>query len=136
MGTKGDGDQLSFIAVKDPTFHKYFMTMCPTYGFIDRANGLLNRGMDFKREYTALISAAWDIDRAYDRFLTDPEADIEKYVNVVGFDSGDPNALKQRDELLKTLAKASKDNNIRKRFLGDMSDKDIIKGINDGTIEF
>ena len=61
-----DGDQLSFIAVNDPEFHKLFMTLCPTYTFIDRSNGKFNDNMTFKREYAALISAAWEIDKVYD----------------------------------------------------------------------
>lgn len=112
------------------------MTMCPTYGFIDRANGLLNRGMDFKREYSAILSAAWDIDRSYDRYLTDPEADAEKFINVVGFGSGDPSSLKRRDDTLRALAKTNKNNNVRKRFLGNMSEKDVDQGIKDGTLNF
>lgn len=70
-----DGDQLSFIAVNDPNFHGMFMTMCPTYTFIDRANGKFNSNMTFKREYSALISAAWEIDKVYDQYLSNPESE-------------------------------------------------------------
>lgn len=73
--TKSDGDQLSFIAQNDPNFHGLFMTMCPTYTFIDRANGKFNSNMSFKREYCALISAGWEIDKVYDQYLSNPEAE-------------------------------------------------------------
>ncbi len=84
-GDQNDGDQLSFIAVNDPAFHPMFMTMCPTYTFIDRANGKFNSNMSFKREYSALISAAWEIDKIYDQYLSNPEAETSPEV-ILGID--------------------------------------------------
>lgn len=78
-----DGDQLSFIVQNDPNFHGMFMTMCPTYTFIDRANGKFNSNMSFKREYSALISAAWEIDKVYDNYLSNPEAETSPE-NILG----------------------------------------------------
>ena len=48
------------------------MTMCPTYSFLDRADARFNRGMDFKKDYAAIISYAWDIDMAIARYRENP----------------------------------------------------------------
>lgn len=60
--------------------------MCPSYAFIDRADGRVNRAMDFKKDYSGLISAAWDIDNAYDRYLNNPEEDSYDLIKKLGLD--------------------------------------------------
>lgn len=60
--------------------------MCPSYAFIDRADGRVNRAMDFKKDYSGLISAAWDIDNAYDRYLNNPEEDSYDLIKQLGLD--------------------------------------------------
>ena len=62
------------------------MPMCPSYAFIDRADGRVNRAMDFKKDYSGLISAAWDIDNAYDRYLNNPEEDSYDLIKQLGLD--------------------------------------------------
>lgn len=57
--------------------------MCPTYTFIDRADGKFNRAMGFEKDYSALVSAAWDIDNYFDEYLNSPDADsYEKLSNL------------------------------------------------------
>lgn len=72
LGADFDGDQLSIYMPKDSEFHKYFLTMCPTYTFIDRANGKYNEAMSYKREYVALLACGWEDDKVCDRYLTSP----------------------------------------------------------------
>lgn len=60
------------------------MTMCPSYAFIDRADGKVNGAMDFKKDYSGLISAAWDIDTKYDAFLNNPEEDSYTVLKSMG----------------------------------------------------
>lgn len=100
-----------------------FMSMCPTYTFIDRANGRFNENMTFKREYAALISAAWEIDRAYDMYLkdVDPIPGEPNPLQKIGlYREDDENGLEKRAELIKRLVRTDKSNAFRKRILGDM----------------
>lgn len=79
-----DGDQTTAVLSKNTTYHAIFMPMVPTYAFIDRANGRFNRAMEFKKDYAAIISVAYDIDRLYDRYLTDPDADSYEALKSLG----------------------------------------------------
>ena len=109
--------------------------MCPTYTFIDRANGRFNENMTFKREYAALISAAWEIDRAYDAYLrdADPTPGEPNPLQKIGlYREDDENGLERRAELIKKLVRADKGNAFRKRILGDLeedTDDDTIMNI-------
>ena len=81
------------------------MPMVPTYAFIDRANGKFNRAMDFKKDYAAIISAAYDIDRKYDQYLTDPDADSYEALRSVGIDtsSSSEDVIEQRNKLIRDI---------------------------------
>lgn len=81
-----DGDQCTTAGCRNPKYHKFFITMCPTYAFIDRADGRFNRAMGFMKDYSALISAAWDIDSAYHQFLISPDADSYEALHELGLD--------------------------------------------------
>lgn len=129
-----DGDQLTLIACKDSMFHKYFLTMCPTYTFIDRANGKFNGAMDFKREYSALVAAGWEIDQAYDKYLKDPdENSYDQLVKLGLVDyNEDKNTIKQRNELISYVVQnLNKKHLFRKRFINDTLDAayDLYKGM-------
>lgn len=80
----GDGDQVTSVGCKNPKYHPLFITMCPTYAFIDRADGKFNRAMDFKKDYSALIAAAWDIDTAYESYNLNPCQETEEVLNQMG----------------------------------------------------
>lgn len=104
MAADYDGDQETYMSVKSPTYHPLFITMCPTYAFIDRADGKFNRAMDFKKDYAALVAAAWDIDTRYDKYLTDPDADSYDSMRALGLDSvTTKESLQQRDELIRDI---------------------------------
>lgn len=79
-----DGDQMTSAGCKNPKYHPLFITMCPTYAFIDRADGKFNRAMDFKKDYSALIAAAWDIDTAYESYNLNPCQETEEVLNQMG----------------------------------------------------
>ena len=80
------------------------MPMVPTYTFIDRATGRFNRAMGFKKDYAALISAAYEIDQCYDQFLTNPDEDSYDAMKRMGLDgSTTEESLQQRNELITSL---------------------------------
>lgn len=90
------------------SYHRLFMTMCPTYAFIDRANAKMNRAMDFKKDYSALISAAWDIDTRYDDYLNNPEAGTYQRLedlglSPVGTDDADEYTMEARRDLIERI---------------------------------
>lgn len=116
-----DGDQETLAAVKNAKYHKLFMPMCPTYTFIDRADGKFNRAMDFKKDYSAIISAAWEIDRTFDAYLSDPDQDSYEILEKAGLYSAttDADAAAQRMEFLERLVKANSDNPLKGRFIDD-----------------
>lgn len=122
-----DGDQLTYTAVKDPKFHPLFITMCPTYAFIDRANGRFNNAMDFKKDYAALISAAWEIDTAFDQYLNNMDEDSYRVIRDMGLvvPLEEDASAEERRVLLEKLAKSNKDNKFRKRFLGDVTVEEL-----------
>ena len=128
MGADFDGDQLTYIAIKDPAFHRLFLTMCPTYAFIDRANAKLNRAMGFKKDYAALVSAAWEIDTQYDQYLTSVDQDETAYCNLrdyglEGFDGDMSDDV--RNATIKKILRAKKDNHFRQRYYpGELEDFD------------
>ena len=64
---------MTYIAVKNPIFHSLFMTMCPTYAFIDRATGYFNKGMDFKKDYVALLSVGHDHLKLCSEYIENPD---------------------------------------------------------------
>ena len=94
--------------LKDPRFHGLFLTIVPTYQFIDRANGQFNSSCGFKKDYAALISAGWDIDTAIDEYLAYP--DESTYQNLVDMGVLGVNKQQMRDEReaqLRRLARAT-----------------------------
>ena len=95
-----DGDQCTTVSVKNPKYHPLFIKMCPTYAFINRSNGKFNSAMGFAREYAAIISALWDTDVEYNRYLTDPEADTYDTIRRLGIM---PTSSKEAEELAHTL---------------------------------
>lgn len=99
--------------------------MCPTYTFIDRATGKFNGAMDFKREYSAIVAAGWEIDQAYDRYLRDPDEDSYEQLVQLGLVDyeGEPEAMEQRNGLIKHLVqKVDKNNLFRKRYVTDLTE--------------
>lgn len=99
--------------------------MCPTYTFIDRANGKFNGAMDFKREYAALVAAAWEIDQAYEKYLKDPDEDsYDQLVKLHLADyEEDRDTMKRRNELITHMVQhVDKKNLFRKRFVNDLID--------------
>ena len=94
------------------------MTMCPTYAFIDRADGKFNRAMDFKKDYAALIAAAWDIDAAYDQFLSNPEAEHYEILKQMGLDDVENESARDRREMVfRTLMSGKVSGKFRDRFI-------------------
>lgn len=116
---------MTLAAVKDPMFHRYFLPMCPTYAFIDRANGKFNRSMDFKKDYAALLSAAWEIDNAYDGYLTHPEEESYQLIKSLGLDDTDSDSNETRKELIQKLVETDINNPFRKRFVGYLQTEDL-----------
>ena len=107
---------------KDSEFHKYFLTMCPTYTFIDRANGKYNEAMSFKREYVALIAYAWEIDRLYDRYLTNPiEETYDTLLEYGIVTEEDTEYSKERQaELIRFMCQnIDREHPFRKRYIND-----------------
>lgn len=102
---RDDGDQCSLIGVINRKYHKYFQTMCATYAFIDRADGHFNRSMAFAKDYSALIAAAYDVDSAYDQYLTNPEADAYETLKKMGLDftPTDETMRKRKEDIMRIL---------------------------------
>lgn len=98
--------QLSFISVNDPSFHEMFLTMCPTYTFIDRANGKFNSNMSFKREYGALVSAGWMIDQTYEKCGNDPSGESDPN-EILGIGNEEDNAflLTNREQQMRAFVR-------------------------------
>lgn len=97
--------------------------MCPTYAFIDRADGKLNRAMDFKKDYSALISAAWDIDSRYDAYLTNPEEDSYNNMTALGLDEiTSEESKRQRDNLIRALVEGRVRGRFGARYIGNIVD--------------
>ena len=108
--------------------------MCPTYTFIDRATGKINTNMSFKKDYSALISAAWEIDKAYNNYLSNLdgiEFDQSNHplMRLGIFEDSDRDAMKEREEILRKLVKAKPDNKFRKRMIGDATAEDLMLDI-------
>ena len=115
---KYDGDQLTGVASKNAKYHPLFITMCPTYAFIDRADGRFNRAMDFKKDYSALIAAAWDIDTVYDSYLTNPEAEVYNIMQQMGLDEVTNDlARDKRKHMFDLLASGQITGKFRDRFM-------------------
>ena len=81
-----DGDQVTALCVKNPAYLKYFMPLCPTYHYIDRADGQYARSMQFEKDYSAILSAAWSIDSAVSNYLENPDADTSELMHMLGID--------------------------------------------------
>lgn len=101
-----DGDQCTQVAVKNPKYHEHFMNLCPTYAFIDRADGRFNRAMGFKKDYAALISAGYDIDSAIDSYLNNPDENSDENLKAYGLDRSDNETREKRNEIIKTFLEA------------------------------
>lgn len=120
MRIKKSGDQLTLLANKNPKYHEIFMTMCPTYAFIDRANGKFNSAMGLKKDYAAIFSYAYDIDKAIDNFLCNPEADSYETMKELGIDLDDSiDTIKTEADVFDRIADPrTKDGSFKKRFEG------------------
>ena len=66
------GDQLTYAANKNPAFHKHFLTMCPSYAFVDRSTGYFNRSMGFEKDYAAILSVLWSISMTMENYFENP----------------------------------------------------------------
>lgn len=117
---KYDGDQVTLLANKNPKYHQYFLTMCPTYAFIDRANGKFNTAMGLKKDYAAILSYAYDIDRAVDAFLCNPEADSYETMKSLGIDIDNSiETIRLESEVFERIADPrTRDGAFKKRFEG------------------
>lgn len=62
------------------------MTMCPTYHYIDRADGHYARSMQFEKDYAAILSSAWDIDTAIAHYLNHGDVDSAELLKQLGID--------------------------------------------------
>ena len=74
--------------------------------------------MGFKKDYAALLAAAWDIDIMYDSFLTHPDEDSEAALRDMGLD--EITELDQQALREKTLEKLASD-----KFSGHFKDRYI-----------
>ena len=100
--------------------------MCPTYAFIDRANAKFNNAMTFQKDYAAIISYMWEIDTAYSSYLENPDADSYEVLRKLGLeDISDESTMKERDRLIKRLAKVDKSNKFRQQYLGDTDEDEV-----------
>ncbi|MCM1230063.1 MAG: hypothetical protein NC489_08020 [Ruminococcus flavefaciens] len=79
-----DGDQCTTVSVMNPKYHPLFITMDPTYAFVNRSNGKFNKGMGFMKDYAAILSTAWEYDVAYNNYLMDPEEDTFEIARKLG----------------------------------------------------
>ena len=83
--------------------------MCPTYHFIDRADAQYARSMQFEKDYSAILSAAWEMDSALDSYLKDPDSDSSDLMHALGLDEGmnDDRVVKLRKLLESSSTKGS-----------------------------
>ena len=81
---KCDGDQCTTVSVMNPKYHSLFITMVPTYAFINRSNGRFNKGMGFMKDYAAILSTAWEYDTVFDNYLTNPDDDTYEMARKLG----------------------------------------------------
>lgn len=100
------------------------MPMVPTYAFIDRATGYFNTAMNFKKDYAAILSFIYDLDRAIDNFLTDPESDSYTKMKELGIDNVDYNDEDEKHRIMKHKARVLEmvnklPSSLRRRFLMD-----------------
>ena len=81
--------------------------------------------MDFKKDYAALLSAAWEIDNAYDGYLTHPEEESYQLIKSLGLDDTDSDSNETRKELIQKLVETDINNPFRKRFVGYLRSEDL-----------
>lgn len=86
LGADYDGDQLTKIAVKNSRFHPYFMVMCPSYAFIDRATGYINRSMLHTKDYAAILAKICTIDSVCNDYLMSENAMTYNQMVQLGMD--------------------------------------------------
>ena len=111
---------MTFIGITNPAYHPLFLTMCPTYTFIDRADGYINRSMDFKKDYAALIAAAWDIDTRYDEYLTHADMDTYEAMKALHLDEATSEESKEiRDKLIRNILDGKIKGSFAKRYGGE-----------------
>ena len=91
--------------------------MSPTYAFIDRANGKFNTAMGFKKDYAAIISAAWDYDNAYDSYLRNPDENSYNELVALGLDFADTKANPTRQDILNQIIQLGPDHKFHQRFV-------------------
>ena len=74
--------------------------------------------MGFKKDYAALISAAYDIDRCYDQFLNDADADSYEMLKSMGLhpEDKDVDAVRARNELIRDIVNGEIDGPFARRF--------------------
>lgn len=119
------GDQETLASVKNPKYHPIFLPMCPTYTIIDRANGKFNKAMGFKKDIIAILSSAWEIDQAINKYLTDPDAESDEEMKLLGLVTGFMHETtdEEKEKYLNTIVSILTEiaPSFRKRFFSDES---------------
>ena len=72
------------------------MPLCPTYHYIDRADGGYARSAQFEKDYAAILSSAWDIDTAISRYVETPDADTSELLHLLGIDENRDSEYERR----------------------------------------
>ena len=111
-----DGDQATTVGQENPKYHKYFITMCPTYAYIDRADGKFNRAMGFMKDHAALIATAWDLDTAYDNYLMDPEENSYDVLARMGLEGAETRTTRAA-EISKLLHSSKTTGSFKERYV-------------------
>ena len=107
---KIDGDQLTLASIKGlGQLGPIFKVFDPRTMFVDRATGYMNRGMDLKRDYAAIHSAMWEIDRKLNDFLENRDGDSAGELADYGIDFLADSNTDIDENLKKTVNHMSKD---------------------------
>ena len=124
MAADFDGDQATTVGRENPKYHKYFMTMCPTYAYIDRADGKFNRAMGFMKDHAALIATAWDLDTAYDNYLMDPEENSYDVLARMGLEGAETRTSRSA-EIARLLQSSKTTGSFKERYV-DVSAESVV----------
>lgn len=124
MAADFDGDQATTVGRENPKYHKYFMTMCPTYAYIDRADGKFNRAMGFMKDHAALIATAWDLDTAYDNYLMDPEENSYDVLARMGLEGAETRTSRSA-EIARLLQSSKTTGSFKARYV-DVSAESVV----------
>ena len=116
------GDQETLACVKNPKYHEGFLTMCPTYTFINRADGLFNKDMGFQKDYAAILSSAYLIDVLINKYLTNPEEEGHYILTKLGLlhSSGEKSGHEKYMEQLVLLLSDTVKKSFKNRFFSDI----------------